>query len=287
MSLKLRTEYWDDPKARGAFKRFLIDIHGLDLSEWESGGYWDEGYTPFSFFDGDEIVSSVCVYSLEAVIDGEAGRLAQISSVGTLPERRLEGLNRRLTDAGLEWARKTHKGVFLFADTEAIHFYNACGFRPIDEYVEFAEAPAATRTDGAVKLDPGEKHDLDKIYKYAEGRAPISDRFSVLNAKLLMFHAMYLLRNDVYEIPDLDCLVFFKREEGCLKIFDIVGERVPLLEELHPYIADESDEIIEFHFHADKLGIDGIKTKPLCGNNPFVIGAFPIDRPVFPFTSRA
>ncbi len=40
MSLSLRTGYWDDLAARGAFKEFLITIHGLDLSEWESAGYW-------------------------------------------------------------------------------------------------------------------------------------------------------------------------------------------------------------------------------------------------------
>jgi len=72
-----------------------------------------------------------------------------------------------------------------------------------------------------------------------------------------------------------------------LKILDIVGERVPRLEELYPYIADETDRTIEFHFYADKPGLDEIGTRPLCGNNPFAKDAFPIRNPVFPFTSRA
>ena len=79
MSLSLRTGYWDDLAARDAFKEFLITIHGLDLSEWESAGYWDYAYAPFSFFDGEQVVSSVCVYSLRAVIDGEPARVAQLS----------------------------------------------------------------------------------------------------------------------------------------------------------------------------------------------------------------
>lgn len=97
MSLTLRTDYWDDLAARGAFKDFLIAIHGLDLSEWESAGYWDYAYTPFSFFDGGQVVSSVCVYSLEAVIDGARARVAQLSGVGTLPDWRRKRLNRQLT----------------------------------------------------------------------------------------------------------------------------------------------------------------------------------------------
>ena len=88
MNLAVKTRYWDDPKARGAFQEFVLEIHGLDFSRWESGGYWDHAYIPFSFFEGDTIVSSVCIYLLDAVIDGEATHLAQVSGVGTLPEWR-------------------------------------------------------------------------------------------------------------------------------------------------------------------------------------------------------
>lgn len=55
MDLALKTEYWDDPKALGAFKDFMLKIHGLDFSEWEAGGYWDDAYTPFSFFKEDTV----------------------------------------------------------------------------------------------------------------------------------------------------------------------------------------------------------------------------------------
>ena len=109
----------------------------------------------------------------------------------------------------------------------------------------------------------------------------------MLNEKLLMFHALRRLRDSTYEIPDLDCLVFYERAKGRLSIFDIVGERVPRLKELYPYIADVNDRVIEFHFHADKLGLEETRLRPLLGNNPFVRGTFPVERPVFPFTSRA
>lgn len=287
MDLALKTAYWDDPKALAAFKEFMLEIHGLDFSEWESAGYWDDAYTPFSFFKGGTVVASVCIYLLDAVIDGEATRLAQISGVGTLPEWRRKGLNRRLTDVGLDWAQGKHSGVFLFADTDAIPFYEKCGFRPIPEYVESVKVTPVVNCGGAVKLDCGRRHDLDRIYEYAKRRAPISNKFSVLNDKLIMFHVLHQLRNDAYEIPDLACVVFFTRATGCLRILDIVGERVPCLEELYPHIADESDRVIEFHFHADKLGLGERRTIPLLGNNCFVRGTFPVQRPVFPFTSRA
>ncbi len=287
MSLTLRTEYWDDLTARGAFKEFLVTIHDLDLSGWESAGYWDYAYTPFSFFDGEQVVSSVCVYSLEAVVDGKLGRVAQISGVGTLPSWRRRGLNRQLTECALEWARDDHQAVFLFSDTDAIPFYTACGFEPIDEFVEFMEARAVASEAGAVKLDPGKKAHRDRIYGYAQRRSPISEKFGAGSPKLFAFHCLHSLKDRVYEITGLQCLVCYERADGILKIFDIVSERVPAFEQIYPYIACDGDKGIEFHFYTDKLGLENLQARPLYGNNPFVKGAFPIKSPVFPFTCRA
>jgi len=287
VDLELRTEYWNDPEAHAAFKKFILEIHGLDFSEWDSAGYWDEAYTPFSFFQGDKVVASVCIYLLDAIIDGESTSVAQISGVGTAPQRRRQGLNRQLTEVGLDWARGRHDGVFLFSDTDAIPFYRKCGFTPIEEYVQVAQAEPVPNRGGAIKLDPGKKQDLDRIYEYAKRRAPVSDRFSVLNEKLVMFHVLHGLRDRTYEIPDLGCIVFYKRAQGCLSIFDVVGEKVPRLKELYPYISDETDEEIEFHFHPEKLDPGHCRSRPLRGNHPFVRDPFPVGKPVFPFTSRA
>ena len=208
MDLKLRTHYWDDPDAKAAFKQFILKIHGLDFSEWDSFGYWDHAYTPFSFFDGDTVVASVCVYLLDAVLNGENTRVAQISGLGTLPQWRRRGLSRQLTDIGLCSVQGKHQGVFLFSDTDAIPYYEKCGFNAVNEYVETTKIDPVSNCGGAVKLDPGSEQDLDRIYEYAKARVPVSQKFSVLNARLTMFHVLYGLRDCIFEIPDLDCLVF-------------------------------------------------------------------------------
>lgn len=287
MELSMRTAYWEDPKARSAFKKFVIEIFGLDFSDWEAGGYWDNAYTPFSFFSGEKIVASACLYLLDAVIEGRTTRVAQISAVGTLPEWRCQGLNRQLLDAGLDWARGRHEGVFLFATHESIPFYEVCGFTPKDEYVEIIETKPVSNRGRAVRLDPGKASDREKIYGFAKRRVPLSDIFSVINQRLIMYHALYSLREHIYEILDLQCLVFMERKDDCLKIYDVLGERVPDWKELYPYVADKDDRTIEFHFFTDKLGLNDKGTRLLTGNNLFVKGNFPIARPVFPYTSRA
>ena len=287
MNLELKTDYWSDPEARAAFKAFMIDIFGLDLSAWESAGYWDPSFRPFSFFQDGEVIASVCLYLLDVVIEGKPARLAQISSVGTRPQWRRRGLSRELTARALDWAGGKQDGVFLFADAEAIPFYRTCGFRPIEEYLETIAAGQVAPRAGAVKLDPAKKRDREKIYTAAAGRAPLSDRFSVMNASLVMFHALYGLRNDLYEIPDLECVVFCRRQEDRLSLFDLIGRRVPPFEELYPYLADRGDTLVEFRFFTDRLGLEKTTARPLHGNYPFVKGTFPVSRPVFPYTSRA
>ncbi len=287
MDIVLKTEYWHDRNARTAFKAFMRTIHGLDFARWESAGCWDDAYTPFSYFQGDEIIASVCIYLLDAVIDGRKTRLAQVSGVGTLPKWRRRGLSRRLTEVGLAWAQDRHDGVFLFADDDAVVYYERTGFTPIEECVVTTRLVPTKRRSGAVKLDPRRVDHLEKIRGYVRRRTPVSDIFSVQNEKLVMFHVLYTLSNCVYEIPDLSCLVFCEHNDRCLKLFDIVGERIPALAEIYPYFPVAGNSVAELHFQADKLGLAETTTRVLQGNNPFVRGVFPVDKPVFPFTSRA
>jgi len=224
---------------------------------------------------------------LDAVIANRKTKLVQISGVGTHKEWRRQGLSRELTNLGLRWARGQHDGVFLFADDEAIPYYKHCGFSPLDETLEYCHAEPVPKKQGIIPLDPSNQSDLDKIYRYAKNRTPISNKLSVFSSKLLMFHALYTMRNKIYEIPDLECLVFFDREGGLVNVYDILGRTIPSFEQVYPYLASELDNRINFHFHTDNLGIKGIKTEITTGNNTFVKESFPISTPAFPYTSRA
>jgi GNAT superfamily N-acetyltransferase len=287
MSPELKTHYWADPNARATFRKFVLEIHGLDFTAWETAGFWDNNYTPFSFFDGDRIVANVCVYLLDAVINHRQTRLAQISAVGTLPEYRRQGLNRELTEIALDREKDNHDGVFLFSDPDAVPFYERCGFTPIGENIETSPLTPAKARPGAIRLDPGNPRHLDRIHSRAKNRAPVSEKFGILSDKLLMFHALYGLRDCACEIPGLDCVVFCRRDNDTLNVYDIVAETIPRWEDLYPFIAEPGDRTVDFHFHTDRLGLKNVTARPLPGNYPFVKGAFPADNPVFPFTSRA
>ncbi len=287
MSLELRRHYWEDRDSRAAFKSFIKDIHNLDFSRWEAMGYWDSAYTPFSYFKEGKVIASVCIYLLDAVIAGRQTNLAQISGVGTDARWRKRGLSRELTEMGLAWARDKHEGTFLFADDEAIPYYAKCGFSPLNEYLERHFATPTDFKSGAIQLDVTDKAHLDRIYDYALRRDYISHQFSVQSSKLFMFHALYFLQTNIYEIKDLDCLVCYKRDGNTLSIYDIVSEEIPRFEDIYPFIAKETDLRIEFHFQTDKLGLENVEKVLITENNAFTKGIFPVKDPVFPFTSRA
>ena len=72
MNLTYRENYWDSLESKAEFKRFLVTMFNLDLSLWDAMGFWDDLYRPFSFFDGDRLVSNVCLYTMEMTVGGPA-----------------------------------------------------------------------------------------------------------------------------------------------------------------------------------------------------------------------
>jgi GNAT superfamily N-acetyltransferase len=287
MNLRLQTAYWNDQSAREAFKRFILEIHGLDFSAWEAAGYWDESYRPFSLFEGESVVANVCLYLLDAIVHGSPTQLLQISGVGTRPEFRRQGLNRRLTQIGLDWARGRYTGLFLFANDEAVPFYERCGFEPLTEFIQTMDVEPVAKRPGIVPRDCARKEDRDRVFEFAQRRAPISNVLAIMNPKLFMFHALYGLRGHLYEIPEIGVLIAYRRTSRGLQILDLLGECIPRWEDLYPYLVQEDDRTVEFHFSPDRLGLTGTQSVPLEGNNCFVQGAFPVPCPVFPYTSRA
>ena len=289
MNPTYKENYWDSPKLKQEFIDFLIEIHGLDLSLWDRLGFWDNLYRPFSYFSDNKLVSNVCVFSMDMTVMEKPCRVAQVSAVGTRPEYRRRGLNLELTQKALTWARDNHDFFFLFADEEAFQVYKKCGFRRTDEYKASVSVKGQVARPGAVKLDIQQADHLELVHRMASDREPASNLLGVSNKRLFMFWCVYFLSDQIYYIPECDVLVLYKRDNGLVSVFDIVGKGMPAFAEIYPYICDERDEVVEFLFMVDKLDLESVEHTKIVENGTHLLGNFALEntRFVFPYTAHA
>ena len=289
MNLIFRENYWDNPDLKRKYIDFLILIHKLDLTLWDKMGFWDQRYRPFSYFEGESLVSNVSVYSMDMTIRGKRCLVAQISGVGTLPEYRKRGLSFKLTQIAMDWARNNHDFFFLFADQEAYHLYKKCGFGLVDEYKTRISVSGQVARSGAVKLDIQRKDHIEQIYQIASDRSPVSDILGVSNKRLFMFWCLYFLKDYIYYIPELDLLVLYKRDSGMITIFDIVCRNIPSFSEIYAYICDKHDQSAEFLFMIDKLNLGSCDQIRIDENGTHILGNCPLEgtKFIFPLTAHA
>ena len=290
MDLIFRDNYWDNTALKNEFNRFLTRVFRFDLCRWDEHGYWDDKYRPFSFFEGDTIVSNLCLYSMDMSVMGKRCRVAQISAVGTLPEYRRQGLSSELTRIAMDWARPSHDFFYLFADQEAYSFYEHAGFRLVDEYSACAPIEGRPPASGVNRLNLSQPGHLDLIYRIASEREPVSDLLGVLNEKLFMFWCLYFLADNIYYIEASETLVLLKRDHDTLIIFDIVSRKMPAFSEIYPFISDRADRKVEFRFMIDKMDLANYEEVKLGKpNGTHLLGSFPLEgrKFIFPSTSQA
>ena len=296
MSLEYRSLYTQhDPAGRAAYIHFTQQIHGLDLSRWSELGYWDDNYVSFSFFDGGRVVSSVSVYLLPMVVAGQVCRVPQLSGVGTDPAYRRRGLNRELTQRALAWCAEQGASpfCFFFADEDAFPFYARCGFRRATQHrftapvrSPHAQPPAPRR------LDFDSADDRALLERLATNRAPASRAVGCTSANLLMFHALYTVRDCAYWLADLNVVVFARLREGVLYLADVVGPQLPAWSDLLPRLPGvDQARSIEFLFGPDLLQPPDLHSWPDDQDDGTHLGGsgFPLEREAFrfPFTARA
>ncbi len=290
MALAFRDDYWDHPALKQEFIRFVNSMFGLDLSLWDKSGFWDNNYRPFSFFEGDKLVASLCLYSMSMTVQGKDCLAGQFSAVATLPEYRRRGLSAKLMKLATEWATDTHAFFFLFANEEAFPFYERCGYRRYSEYKYHLPVVGRPAIPGLVRLDVQNAGHLGMIFRYASERAPVSSALGVNSPKLLMFWCLYGLRDHIYHVPELDLLVLLGRQGNLLTIYDLVGRDLPAFTTIYPYVGHPDDQTVNFLFLPDRLGLrDGVERIEVTENGTHLSGHFPLsDTPfIFPLTSHA
>ncbi|MFC2123629.1 GNAT family N-acetyltransferase [Bacteroidota bacterium] len=285
--LEFRTGYWHEPNLKKAFMKFINDIFELDFGLWDYHGFWDDDFRPFTFFKDGKVISSVCLYSLRCIINGEKKRVAQLSSVGTLPEYRNKGLNKELSAIAIDWDRDTHEMIFLYTSEMAHGYYQKCGFTKYPEYTEVKKVPPVKKSP-RVNLQKIGVERLGWIYERVTKRDPVSNKFSSLSEKLMMFHIIYKLHDKLYLLEDLGVILVMEIVDQSLVVYDIIGSSIPEHSQLEPYFLSFKVKKVLFRFHTDRLNIMDILLNKPVESNLYIYEPQTILRDlIFPYTIQA
>jgi GNAT superfamily N-acetyltransferase len=290
MKIEYRHDYFADPAALARFEDCAREVFGLDFSRWKARGLWDPAYIAFSAFHEDRCVASLCVYPSEMIINGRTRRGAQLLTVGTLPEFRKKGIQRRLWEQARSWIETRCDFTFLFTDDSAAGFYDSLGFTRVAEFIETITLPDDVNVarEGIRKLDPAQDGDYQKIEALARTREVISLRIGFCNPNLLLFMYLYAYPSMTFLLEDLDTVVVAEDKGDRMWIHDVMAASMPRLSDLTAFLACFGKKEVEFLFCTDRLDAGETGRTAETESLLFIHGNFDLEGEfIFPSSIRA
>ncbi|NQX48312.1 GNAT family N-acetyltransferase [Paenibacillus tritici] len=251
--LEFIKDYKSNEPLRNSFFELAADTFELELERWYEGGFWNEGYIPYSYIEGNRVVANVSVSLLELVINGVKSRAVQIGTVMTHPDYRGRGLSSRLMNKVLEDYGQACEFMYLFANDTVLDFYPKFGFRPVEEKIFTMDCPPGSAGSAAIrKLDLASQEDLKLITSLGKQRIPVSERLGVSGAYgLLMFYCLNVFSEELYYLENEKVIAICQQENGRLEIHDLISTEPVSIREIALKLADNGTETIAFHFTPD------------------------------------
>lgn len=219
--------YREDTDLRRSFNRLAGEIFGLDFEDWYQGGYWGDGYIPYSVVIGGEVAANVSVNRMVFESAPNPGakperlHLIQLGTVMTKPEYRNQGMIRALMqEIEKDYGEKTD-GFYLFANDQVLDFYPRFGFR-MEKETGYSKA---VRNNGEQRAVPVSVAQEEKRIAEAVRTGVCHGAFDMVqNVGLIMFYLTKYMRNSVYYIGDDRAYVIADIEDGRLFLHQVIAQ---------------------------------------------------------------
>ena len=132
--MELVSNYMCDDTLRHALNDLTKKTFGFDFESWVTGGYFEGDYIPYSFIEDGTIISNVSANRMTFLQNGVEKNYIQIGTVMTDKAYRRQGLAKKLMDHVVKQYKDSCDGFYLFANLDAVDFYDKCGFSKETEY---------------------------------------------------------------------------------------------------------------------------------------------------------
>lgn len=293
-TLKYLDKYSSDVINREKLYPLFERVFGIKASTFEdfsNRGLWNDEYFPYTFFDGDQAVANVSAFPLAMNINGDYTNFIGIQSVMTDPDYRKNGLMKILFKKMLDDLNKKCKGFILF--TSSPQLYTPFGFKVIKQHYFKKDFNQQTfkQISPLRKFDPFKDLDhlkfLNEVFKKRE---PLSSIFAPLSYLGCLYFNLYnpWIYEKLFFIDQLKTIIVFEVLDGTLRIFDIIGETIPSLEELCSYIPYPFNTI-EFYFNPDAFNLVYVEEIEFKTENKLMVrGSFQLENQflMMPLTSE-
>lgn len=232
--MELVSNYMRDDTLRHALNDLTKKTFGFDFEDWVTGGYFEGDYIPYSFIENGKIISNVSANRMTFLQNGVDRNYIQIGTVMTDEAYRRHGLAKKLMDHVVKQYKDGCDGFYLFANPDAVDFYNKCGFSKETEYRYSVKNEFCMGKSAGEIFMPVNTADEQMKQKYMDmvRRSAVNSSLEQLNKfGLQMFYSADM--ENVYYAKDMDCFIVAEMEENTLLLQSVICENhVTLLDVL-------------------------------------------------------
>jgi GNAT superfamily N-acetyltransferase len=251
--LSFSHSYSFDNKKRNALIELFEPCFGIPaaaLQEYYEAGHWDPTYRPFSLFEGERVVANVSLFDFPVVINGRAVKAAGIQSVMVHPDKRGEGLARKMMEEVLARFEGEYELFFLYGASPQM--YEKFGFDrvPMSHFVVEDVSKTGARED-VQELNAENEADVQLLRRLFQVRRPVSDVFGVAHHQSPFFLNVSDRQTIAY-LYARDVAVVYQLTDGVFHLLDIIGAQIPTLSEILGAL-DLDVQSAEVHFSPDLL----------------------------------
>lgn len=223
--MELVSNYMRDDTLRHALNELAKKTFWIDFEDWVTGGYFEGDYIPYSFMENGKIISNVSANRMTFLQNGVERNYIQIGTVMTDENYRRRGLAKKLIDHVIEQYKDNCDGFYLFANLEALEFYDQCGFSRVTEYrYEVKEEFCKRRSEGE-RFMPVNTADGKMKQKYMDmiRHSTVNSSMEQINKfGLQMFYTADM--ENVCYAKDMDCFIVAETEGDTLFLQSIICE---------------------------------------------------------------
>ena len=232
--MELVSNYMRDDTLRHALNDLTKKTFGFDFESWVTGGYFEGDYIPYSFIEDGTIISNVSANRMTFLQNGVEKNYIQIGTVMTDKAYRRQGLAKKLMDHVVKQYKDSCDGFYLFANLDAVDFYDKCGFSKETEYRYSIKNEFCMKKSAGEIFMPVNTGDKQMKQKYIDmvHRSAVNSSLEQLNKfGLQMFYTADM--ENIYYAKDMDCFIIADMEENTLLLQSIICENhVTLLDVL-------------------------------------------------------